>query len=164
MKKKVIDKNGRLFGVVSIIDLVIILVILILAVGVYVKFFVLDKTSVVTEQQTITYTLFAQNVREETMDCIQTGDILYHSDSGILLGTITNIQVKDAVATLQMLDGTNKEVPVEDRYDMYLTMETKCTKQDGRVFINKTYELSADYSTYVQTKYAKLKATITELG
>lgn len=52
---KLIDRNGRLFGKVSVIDLIVVVVVLILAVALNMKNNHLSHTSTSVSNDTITY-------------------------------------------------------------------------------------------------------------
>ena len=73
---KLIDKNGRLFGKISVIDVVVVLLVVILAVALRYKA-QLPQTSTGTVDPQITFTLWVRNQRPEILDAIHIGDGLY---------------------------------------------------------------------------------------
>lgn len=89
---KILDKKGRLFGVINIIDLVVIL----LLVGILIVGFGRRDTGIVSQAETkealVTYEV--QEIRQITVDQIKVGDPLYHYDKGTYIGEIVNVEVK----------------------------------------------------------------------
>ena len=90
---KLMDKNGRLFGKISVIDVVVVLVVLVMAAALYVKNTSLSHTSTRVTNTPITYQVTAYNVRQYVADAIQEGDLLYDQDysTGGTLGAIQSI-------------------------------------------------------------------------
>ena len=77
---KLMDKNGRLFGKISVIDVVVVLVVLVMAAALYVKNTSLSHTSTRVTNTPITYQVTAYNVRQYVADAIQEGDLLLYLD------------------------------------------------------------------------------------
>ena len=73
---KLIDKKGKLFGVINAIDAVIALIIIVIAAGAVYKFAFMDKTSTVTPMEPVTYTVEIKKLRSFTMDNVKEGDTL----------------------------------------------------------------------------------------
>ena len=93
---KLMDKNGRLFGKISVIDVVVVLVVLVMAAALYVKNTSLSHTSTRVTNTPITYQVTAYNVRQYVADAIQEGDLVYDQDysTGGTLGAIQSIEVQ----------------------------------------------------------------------
>ena len=101
--RKIIDKNGRLFGLISFIDVLVILVILVLTIGIYCRFFVLDKTAVNVDSETIQYSVVIDESRQFVGENIQVGDKLFEGKNGIEIGKVTSIRITPAeVASTDM--------------------------------------------------------------
>ena len=93
---KIIDRNGRLFGAISVIDVLVILVVLVMAAALYFKGQQAHTGTAVTEQ-TVTFQIRARGVNSWVADAILVGDGLYdqdYSSGGRALGEITDIQVE----------------------------------------------------------------------
>ena len=91
---KIIDRNGRLFGKISIIDLVVVAVVIVMAFALYVKTNHNEITSTSTPDSTITYQMLVRGVRTYVADAVQVGDHVYDQDrnsGGGSLGVITDI-------------------------------------------------------------------------
>ena len=81
--KKIIDEHGRVFGKVSVIDFLVVLIVLVLGAALYVKYNVLEATSVAGKTDTIAYAITIYGAREYTANGIRIGDAIYEkSGSG----------------------------------------------------------------------------------
>jgi hypothetical protein len=61
-----IDKNGKLFGKISIVDLAVIAAVVILLAGIYVRFLG-GPTKTVVQSSDFYYTLEVKNIRESNL-------------------------------------------------------------------------------------------------
>ena len=163
---KIIDRNGRLFGKISIIDLLVILVVLVMAAALYVKTNHKEITSTTTVNTPITYQMLVRGVRTYVADAVQAGDLIYDPDrsSGGALGTITAVELQDGGKLAEFKDGTIETVPVEDGVDMLLTIEGSGLISDGRYIINRVYDIGVNSSRTFATKYAQFTGTIVQIS
>ena len=70
----ILDKKGKLFGKISIVDVLVVVIIIAIAFGLYYKF---DKSGTVTpftETQTIRMSLYLESVNTYMIDSIKVGD------------------------------------------------------------------------------------------
>ena len=162
--KKLVDEKGRLFGKVSLIDIFVILFALVLAVAVSLRFFTNETTSLRGENDTFTYTLRVNGVRSWTVDGFREGDELWDTDHDTYLGTITKVESAPAVWEYDLMDGSFKEAPARDRYDVYLTVEADGLISNGRYYASRTFEMGANATLYFYTKYCSVAATIWTMG
>ena len=76
---KIIDRNGRLFGKISVIDVLVIAVVLVMAAALFFKSNQTHTGTSVTSE-TITYQMVANGVRTYVADAVQVGDLMYDQD------------------------------------------------------------------------------------
>ena len=89
---KFIDKKGRLFGVVNLIDLLFVLILVVAVIGGAKR---LGGSKIVNEPDKEGHVKFMiQNVRQVTADSIVKGDKVYHYDKGTYLGVIENVELE----------------------------------------------------------------------
>ena len=74
--KKIIDRNGRLFGFISVIDLLVIVVVALMGFALYTKNTQMAITSTNTADQTITYQILASGIRTYVAEAVREGDLL----------------------------------------------------------------------------------------
>ena len=164
--KKIIDEHGRVFGKVSIIDFLVILIVVVIGAALYVKFNVLDATSVTAKTDSIIYSISVNGVRSYSVDGFKIGDAVYdkNSSGGNAVGTITDIKVTDAKKAAVTLDGKIVLGNYVGCYDISLTVKANGTISDGRYFVNKTYEVNANSVRTFNTKFCTFDATILRIS
>ena len=161
MSKKIMDERGRLFGVINIIDVIVILLAVVLVCSVYVKFSKNERTAAgSSDLQGVTYQMEIKTVREGTANNLKAGDKIWNQESGVELGTIREVSVTPGKLPKALADGTYAEGSVQDRYDVVLTIEGNCQILNGRYFANKSDEIRDNHEKKVQTKYCKMTGTV----
>lgn len=161
---KLIDRNGRLFGKISIIDVLVVAVVLFLAVALRFKGNQTHTSTSVTEVP-ITYQVTASGVRSYVANAIQVGDVLYDldMDSSGHLGEITAIEVLPPSKQAEFHDGTVDFVPAEDSVDLLLSVKAYGLIDNGRYLINRVYDLGLNASRNLYTPYAQFVGAITSI-
>ncbi|NLA86420.1 MAG: DUF4330 domain-containing protein [Clostridiales bacterium] len=164
--KKIIDEHGRVFGKVSIIDFIVILIVLALGAALYFKYNVLEVTSTAEKSDKITYEITIFGARVHTANGIKINDAIYdkNGSGGHSVGTVAGIAMADAKKTSALADGTTVNGNYEGRYDITLTIEAGGTVSDGRYLVNRTYEINTNSVRTYYTKYSTFEATITEIS
>ena len=162
---KIMDRNGRLFGKISIIDVLVILVVVVMAVALNVKNNQNEITSTATANSTITYQVMVRGVRSYVADAIQIGDHLYEDGrtTGGSLGEIKAIDVMPGDKQAELRDGTIQMVPVEDSVNLLLTLEGEGIITDGRYLLNRVYDLGVNASRTFNTKYAQFSGVVSAI-
>ena len=135
---KLLDRDGRLFGKLSIIDGIALLVVAVLAVAIYVKSQMPQTGSSVTTTSVI-YQMRLVNQPAYMLDAIQVGDQMFDKErsTGGSLGTILDIAVSD---------GTNQG-----------------ELDDGTVALNRIYDLGVNSHRNFNTKYASFVGQIVDI-
>ncbi len=151
--RRIIDEKGRIFGRISVIDILVVLIVIALGAAVYVRFFRAQTTSVAKGTDCFTYTMKITGVRSVAADALREGDKLYDVANGTYLGQISSIRVEDSVQEYATLDGELKGFAIENRIDIYLDVYAEGMIADGRFYASRTYEISANGSVTFSTKY-----------
>ncbi len=159
---KLIDKNGRLFGKISVIDALVVLVVAALALALHFKGGQ-THTGSVSAQQTVQFQVMVPGVRNYVADAVREGDTLWdlERESGGALGEITEIQVLTPGTKLEELDdGTVEEVPMEDSAGLLLTVRGSGVVSDGHILLNRVYDLGVNSSRNFCTPYAQFIGSV----
>lgn len=166
---KLIDRNGRLFGKVSVIDLLVIAVVVVMAAALYFKNNQTHTGTAVTEQD-IVFQVRALGVDDYVADAILVGDSLYdqnYPSGGRAIGQITDIQVERTpglkLAAGELTDGTAGLLEAEDTVDLLITVKGRGLVADGRYSINRVYDLGINSFRNYWTKRAEFTATVCEI-
>jgi hypothetical protein len=101
---KIIDEKGKLFGIINIIDLCMLLVVLVLAIG-GVLYFSKERTKTTVETKDFYLTILCEQHREEVMDAIVVGDRLYYGNQ-FINAEITDVWSEPAIMDVFLPDGT----------------------------------------------------------
>lgn len=162
---KIIDNNGRLFGKISVIDVLVILVVAVMAFALHTKNNSLSVTSTNTPGTTITLTVLAENLDLQVADAVALGDKMYDKDhsTGGAIGKITAIERLDATKTEKLGDGTYAQLTNADGCNLLITLECSGSVNDGRYSINRVYELGVNANRSFYTPYAAFNAVVTEI-
>ncbi len=162
---KVIDHNGRLFGKISVIDVLVILVVIALAGALYVKNS-RPHTSASVTTQTITYQVLVEGAQNYLKENIHVGDKVYdlnYSSGGSALGEITAIEEQPGSKMATFTDGTMGLAEVEDGVNLLLTIEGEGLINDKGYSINRVYDLGVNSARTYFTKYAEFDVTVTSI-
>jgi len=158
-----IDKKGRLFGKINVIDCCVVIVILLLAAGAFYKFHGLSKTSTNAVMQPVRYTIEVKRIRDYIHQNVREGDTLFDKTSGNPIGTITKIESTPAKENVLCIDGEIRPGTVENRIDVILTIEANAVVSDKGVFVNRTYELNSNSERGIMTKYFECSGRILDI-
>lgn len=162
---KIIDRNGRLFGKVSIIDLIVVLIVIVMAFALHMKNNELDASKTTGSNTPITFTCLAENLPLNVVDAIQVGDKVYDKDrsSGGAVGTITKIEQLPASKVADLKNGTYAALTNENARNLLITIEGTGMVSNGRYSINRIYEVGVNASRNFYTSYALFMASVTEI-
>jgi len=160
--KRLIDEKGRLFGKISVIDFTIICLLVVVAIGAYVKFFVLEQTAVTVEDSPVHYTLEITNVRDWAMHNIREGDAVFVT--GTYVGTVTGVTYGPHEVIVPS-DGTVWTAYLPDRYVVWVDIEARATVDgNGRIMVSRTVPTAVGNSpTTFTSRYAEFSAVVREI-
>lgn len=154
-----INKDGKLFGKISIIDIIVVLIILVLAVGTVSRFS--GKSSVVVSSgQQIECTFLIKNVRSYTVDALEKGGDVYDKTSKEYIGKITEVKKTEGLYKVNMQDGSFKEAVPEEKYNVYVTVEFNGKSGSNGYYTAANKFLGTGTSTNITTKYAECGASV----
>ena len=171
--KKFIDRDGRVFGLISVVDLLVLILLVLAGVSLYLKANVLDTTQTVQPGQdpasmdTISVQVLVSNVPDYVADALALGDQIYDQgnfDAGVL-GTIADIQISDSSYVATLSSGLRAVVAgAEDYCNILLTLECPYTESNGFTMINGNYPLGVNAARTFFTKYTSFGGTVTQVG
>ena len=168
-----IDRNGRIFGLISVVDLLVLVFLVLAGVSLYLKANVLDTTETVQTGQdpssmdTISVQVLVSNVPDYVADALAVGDQVYDQgnfDAGVL-GTIADIQISDSSYVATLSSGLRAVVAgAEDYCNILLTLECPYTEVNGFTMVNGNYPLGVNAARTFFTKYTSFGGTVTQIG
>lgn len=133
---RLFDQKGRLFGLINIIDLLVLMLVTVGALGVYYVRFVPGRVAARrAEERGIEATVVVANVRMATVDVIKIGDRVRDSKTNAFLGEVINIDARPAEVVLQQPDGRFVESASTTRKDVYVTISGSGTVSENAITI-----------------------------
>lgn len=144
-------------------DGLLVVILLVLIAGTCIKFLFLGHTSTAKAEDSFTYTIQIEGLRSYTVDAIQVGDALYEEAGKGCVGTISDVSVTPAVSFIYLDDGTVVEAPVENRYNMVVTVSAQGTVSDSGYEIG-TYDIFVNHTDTFFTKYSIWYGYVQSIG
>lgn len=118
-----IDGKGRLFGKINIVDFLIVLLVILIAAGVYTVFFGRSDKQVL-ESSKLVYDFEITNVNKDFVDAITAGDPIRDNIRGNELGTVVSKASRKATMLNEdLINGRYVIAEVPDAYDVVITIE-----------------------------------------
>lgn len=168
-KRKLIDAEGRLFGFISVVDIVAVLVVAALALMLVNRFITPVNGShadtpgvgVTADEADVTFEICLAGMRETSAASIQAGDRIYSTATGALLGEIVGTRQEPYIQLVDdHRDGTVKEMTTEGYCDLYVTIRGKCSVLDGHYYLDGTVELVRNATVSFMTPYVAVSGRL----
>ncbi|MDR2183133.1 MAG: DUF4330 domain-containing protein [Clostridiales bacterium] len=153
------DKNGKLFGKVSIVDLVVALLILAIAAG-SVWRFTSPAAALNQTDEIIDITIRIEGVRDFTLENYHRGIRVYDRQAAQVLGIIEDIRHTPFYETVSLLDGTVIWAPMPGRITIYLDIVAHGRVTPTAIYAEGTHEITAGSLIYINTKYVQTSGRI----
>ena len=163
---KIIDNNGRLFGKISVIEVIVVLIVAVMAVALYLKTNTMTHTSTTVVNDKITYQVLARAVPDYVDGHMQVGDHLYDNDnaSGGCLGEIKALEILPGEEMVTFDDATMEVVPSEGTINLLLTIEGEGLIDNGSYMLNRVYALGVNAGRNFATEYVRFAGTVVSIG
>lgn len=89
----IFDKKGKLFGKISIVDIIVVVIIVAVVGGLYYKFGKSGTATPFTKPDTIRISFYHEDVPNYVINSIKVGDIVRDRVQGATFGKVTDIQI-----------------------------------------------------------------------
>ena len=116
----IIDKNGKLFGKINIIDLLVILLIIGAGIGFGLRF-VSTAADNVRSQTKLTYVVEVENIRSYAVDALQKKGIATDTKTKNIIGEIVDVSASAMKTQALKADGTTVFAEVPGKYSARVT-------------------------------------------
>ncbi len=157
-----LKQDGKLFGKISIIDLAAILAIVILLVGLGTRF--LGKSAVtVSGGQKIECVVLVKEVRQETVDALSKRGAVYDKTSKEYIGEIIGVASAEATHMVEMATGEYLEVPIEGRYNAYVTIAFTGSVSDQGYYTAANQQMAVGGSLEMNAKFSQCEGIIRQV-
>ena len=157
------DKNGKLLGKVSIIDLFVALIIVIIIAGTVYRF-ASPATAVDQGNVTIRYTVMVDGVRDFTVQYYQVGLPVFDRMTNQHLGRIVGMTYEPQYAFGIAADGSSVRSPRPGVKVVYVEIEANGRETDAAYFAEGTFELRVGGTVFLTFRYIEVQATVHEIS
>lgn len=154
-----IDKNGKLFGKISIIDICFILALIAVAFGAYMRFSS-GAGKIVTTPTKFEYVVKISNVREFTVNALEKKGLITDKKYETILGEIVDIKVEDTEMESVTSDGEIVDTILPERYTCYVTIQSDGKEGEKGYFNKINDEISIGKGFNIFTKYVSTTGSI----
>lgn len=126
---KFIDKKGRIFGKVNIVDIIVILLLIFAVVAVGIKFKKVQTTQ--GGDKTIEYTVRVERLRQISIDEIEREyKNIQDAETKKAIGNIVSVEKTSARELVRLENGEYTFTQYDDKYDLTITLQTKGSETD----------------------------------
>ena len=155
----VMDKNGKLGGKISIIDVMAIVLVVLVAAGIGVRY-KSRITGSVKSHETFEYVIRVSSIRDYTVNALKKGGNLTDKRSEKVLGEIVDVKVEAAEENVTTSDGRIVAAKVPDRYTCEVTIRADGKESDEGYILDDSTELSVGRYVDLFTQYCKTSGEI----
>lgn len=117
-----VDRKGRLFGKINLLDLVVLLAVLAVAGRFVYQQFRSDEITAVGEDREIEMTFMLPHVEQYTIDVLTEGEAVYDSKSNTYMGKVVDVDKRPSVVVREGPDGRLYESESDTKYDYFVTI------------------------------------------
>lgn len=153
------DKNGKIGGKVSIVDILAILLIAVVIVGIAARYGSGFTNSVKSDKQ-FEYVLKIESVRQYTVDALKKKGNVTDKKSEKNLGEIVDVEVENATLQSTTASGELKNPELPDRYTCYVTIRATGKESSDNYILDDSTELSVGRNIDLYSKYVKTSGDI----
>ena len=162
-QKSSFKKTGKLFGKISIIDIIVVLCIVVLAFGIYMRFTSDSDATQATERTKIEYVYKVESVRQYTLDAFRKGGPVYDRETKEYLGEVVGVTAEDAKMEVSLINGEYVSITVPDKYDAYVTIQVDGKYNSLGHYTNANRYIGAGQTLNALSKYSNTEGQIIEV-
>ncbi len=158
-----INKEGKLFEKISIIDILVIIVILIIGIGVYARFSATPE-AVQTKTEKFSYIVKVEEVRQYTIDGLYELGGAYDEETKEYLGNIVEvISVEPTPDTGITSRGNTVKTVIPEKYNAYIKIETDGNVNDAGYYTMSNKSIGVGGELAFETKYVSTTGKILKI-
>jgi hypothetical protein len=155
----ILDKNGKIGGKVSIIDIGVILIVLVVIIGIFARFGS-SMTSAVQSNEKFEFTVKVTGVRQFTIDALNKKGKITDKNSEMDLGEITDVEIVPTEFQSTTASGDIVFTDLPERYTCYVTIVATGKESDDSYIMDDTSELSVGRTIDIKSKYVSTSGEI----
>lgn len=149
----ILDKNGKLFGKISLIDILVLLVVLVAAAGISLRFVTTAAENVRNKTQ-FSYVVEIEGIRFYTVDALNRKGIVTDGKGNSIIGEITDVEYEAMTEQNVTARGEAVKVRVPEKYVARITVLAEGNESEKGYFVGDNIELSVGSTISMTTRYA----------
>ncbi len=157
-----INKNGKLFNKISIIDIIVIIALIVAGFGVYSRY-LRPNEKVQTSNQKIEYTMLVRNVRLGTVNALGKLGPVYSDETKEYMGDIQSIEYVPAKKDEKLPSGEFKLLELPDKYDVSVTILVDGKVNSEGFYTSTNQAISVGSKHLFNAKHVKTTGEITNI-
>lgn len=152
------NKDGKLFGKINIIDFAAILLVVVAIIGIAFRFVSIAGENVTTKSR-FSYTVEIDGVRIYTIKALEKKGTVVDSE-GNSVGEIVDVKYKEKEIQTILDDGQSVMATVPEQYVVEVTIEAEGKESELGYFVGENTELSVGGGIAMHTKYVNSSGRI----
>ena len=147
-----IDKNGKIGGKVSIIDVLAALVIIVAIFGISVRFFSTPAKNARAHVK-LKFVIEIEDLRDYSVEVIERKGKVVDKKKKDIIGEIVDVKTKKYLKEEFDSDGNLVYAEVPEKYSVDVTIESDGKESENGYFVGNDTELSVGSTILIATKY-----------
>jgi hypothetical protein len=151
----IIDQKGKLFGKISIVDILIIVIIIAAASGVYYKFHQSGATGIMTKTDKVEVSFFMEDAPDYAVNAVKEGDLVKDRQQNVVIGKVTSVTPGPDIVFYADSEGIVHSTSKPGYASIAITVEAQATYSDtgftingSEYYINKQFETRVGLSNF----------------
>ena len=147
-------ENKKLFGLVNIIDILLVIIILIGGLFAYKKIFSSDSgVNLGAKYYKTTFTMKVDSVPSSVVNYLEKGSEVYDNESNVFIGKLIDFKSDDYESYVENRENnTFVKTKVPDKISVYLTVETEVSDNPGDLITANNYYVKVGKYLSVRAK------------
>ena len=146
----------------NLIDVLVLIVIIVFAIGIYVRFSAPKSESVKTNTS-YEVTVKVSDIRRFTKDALKKSTVLLAEKSETVIGEVISVEEAPYFDSLESSDGKVVSAPVPEKYECLVTFKTDLRETDTGYYSADSSEIKVGSTFYVYSKYVSTSGKIVSI-
>lgn len=154
-----LTRDGKLFGRISVIDLLAILAVIVLIFGIRMRF---SDTGEVPSAagEPMECVVEVKNIRQYNVDALKKGGQVYDRTTKEYVGDIVSVTAEPGTTLLLLTDGTYREVPTENRFTAHVTISFRGKDGENGYYTDTNRQMSVGSTLNMNAKFSQCDGII----
>ncbi len=161
---RIFDDKGKLFGKVSIIDvLAVVIIVAMVSWFVWARLGRNIQGDVAAREQPIKFTVVINAIRKTTAEAIEEGDRMFEFKTGGLVGIVESISTEPAEVLLAREGGVMVRTQDPSRVDCFITIAGTARVSEDVITVNGV-EIRVGATLGLKSKYVQVQGNVVTMN